>query len=102
MATITYTDHEGGAPVITWHGREVTSTIPVEVDPETEGFLIEAAKENRFFEVDEGEAKAPGHNETTVGKGAAAARDGKRRLVPPSYIGDEKKGQAEAWVCGYD
>ena len=101
MKTITYTDLEGGAPVIKWHGREFTSTVPVEVDDEKDGDLIKAAEGNRFFKVED-DAPAPEHDETIVGKGEAAAREGKKRLVPPAYRGEDKKPQADAWLYGYD
>lgn len=98
MATITYTDLDGGAPSITFRGKTFLSTVPVEVDEEQDKDLIEAAKENRFFDVDEG-GSAPKEESTAQAKGRKAAEDGKPRSVPPAYRG---KPEASAWAYGYD
>jgi hypothetical protein len=98
MPTITYTDLDGGAPSVEFHGKTFLSTVPVEVDEEQDAELLEAAKENRFFEVSDS-GSAPKEESTAQAKGRKAAEDGKPRSVPPAYRG---KPEAAAWAYGYD
>ena len=94
--TITYTDRDGGAPVVTWHGREFISTVPVPVDDDDDA-LIEAAESNRFFAY-KPNAKVPSGDSAET-RGRKAAESGAERSIPAPYQG---KPEGDAWLFGYD
>lgn len=96
--TITYTDLDGAAPKITWHGRDFVSEKPIEVDDEQDAALIEAAEGNAWFEVKSGGAPKP-DGKSPYDKGYKAAADGKDKSIPVAWRG---KPEGTAWLTGYD
>lgn len=102
MATVTYNAPEGDAEVVHYMGTKFFNGQPVEIDEETEaGALLLAKAVNNPFFVTDGVSDKPraAKPEGAAAKGAAAAKVGKARSVPPAYRG--KPAEVE-WLTGYD
>lgn len=97
MTKITYLGEsdDSNAPV-TWLGHTFRPGDTIDVK---HAHVITKARTNPFFDVDEvSEADEP-ELSTPRGKGLHAARNGKKRNVPPAYRG---KSEAEEWLSGFD
>lgn len=93
MATIKYTDLDGACPSTVWHGVRFDDGKTVTTEDQA---LIDAAKTNPWFTVS-GDTDVS--EDTPFERGADAAREDKKRLVPPAYRG---KSEAGEWLEGYD
>lgn len=93
MAIIKYTDIEGACPSTVWHGVRFEDGKTVTTEDQT---LIDAAKMNPWFEVKGDDAV---DTDTPFERGADAAREDKKRSVPPAYRG---KSEADEWLQGFD
>jgi hypothetical protein len=100
MARIVYTDREGAAPHVRFHGVEFTDGEEVAVEERHDELLVMAGA-NPFFEVRDGagETDKPPGAATPMSRGGLAAASGKPRVVPLSYRG---KAQETEWLAGYD